>query len=82
MKRTGFWRWILNFGRIIMHNAAGTELFDFKYLKNPLKNYNMINHVHYKAMHNADYIKKTKNEANNLKNNLKQKKSKKRPKPQ
>lgn len=57
MQRTGFWRWILNFGRIVMHNSAGTELFDFKYLKNPLKNYNIINHVHYKAMHNPEHIK-------------------------
>ncbi len=59
MKRTGFWRWALNFGRIVMHNASGNELFDFKYLKNPLKNYNIINHVHYKAMHSRVAIQKS-----------------------
>lgn len=56
MTQQGFWRWIFNFGKIIMHNAAGTELFDFSLLKNPLKNYNIINHVHFKAMHNQNIL--------------------------
>lgn len=51
MMKKGFWRWLLNFGRITMHNSAGTELFDFKYFKDPIKSYNIINHVHFKAMH-------------------------------
>lgn len=63
MQRKGFWRWIFNFGRIVMHNSAGTELFDFKYVKNPLKNYNIINHVHYKAMRNQEYFKKMQDKA-------------------
>ncbi len=49
--RKGLLRWLFNFGRIVMHNSAGTELFHFRYLKNPLKNYNMINHVHFQAIH-------------------------------
>lgn len=58
MSRKGFWRWALNFGRIVMHNSSGNELFDFKFLKNPLKNYNIINHVHYKALHSRLAIQK------------------------
>jgi len=62
MTKKGFWRWLLNFGRIAMHNSAGTELFYFKYLKSPLKNYNLINHVHYKAVHSRlDRNKEVKN---------------------
>lgn len=74
MQRRGFWRWVLNFGRIVMHNAAGTELFDFKYLKKPLKNYNIINHVHFKAMHDPEYIKrKQKQQSEENSNNPKYK---------
>ncbi len=58
ISRSGVWRWMFNFGRIIMHNAAGTELFDFRYLRHPLKNYNIINHVHYKAMHSRAALRK------------------------
>ena len=56
--QNGFWRWLFNFGRITMHNASGNELFDFTYLKNPLRHYNIINHVHFKAMNSRVALQK------------------------
>ena len=59
MVKRGFWRWLLNYGRIIMHNASGSELFHFTYLKNPLKNYNIINHVHFNVINKHTESQKT-----------------------